>query len=158
VWTAGIAALAGDTLVLSARPAAAEEELSFAGLADLLAPVGADALAVLPTPQRRALEVALLRAQPEDGPAGSRALAAALLGARRAPAAAGTVLVAVDDLQWLDRASAQALAFAARRLEHDAVRFLLARRDGEESIVEQAFAHDDLPLLELAPLSFGALQ
>src|SRR3546814_4384061 len=60
----------------------------------------------------------LLRAEPADEPPEPRAIPLALLNALRSLAAAGPVLVAVDDLQWLDPPSADALAFAARSEEH----------------------------------------
>src|SRR6266480_7325753 len=61
LWSAGIAAAAEHGYrVLSTRPAQAESQVSYAGLADLLEPVLEEALAELPPPQRRALEAALL--------------------------------------------------------------------------------------------------
>ena len=51
---------------------------------------------------------------------------------------AGPLLVAVDDVQWLDRASEDALAYAARRLEREPVTFLLARRPGRRTALENA--------------------
>src|SRR5688500_4615466 len=54
--------------VLSCRPAEAETKLSLWALADLLEPLASDALAGLPEPQRRALDVALLRAEPGAAP------------------------------------------------------------------------------------------
>jgi DNA-binding NarL/FixJ family response regulator len=79
-----------------------------------------------------------------------------LLSVLRALAGQQPVLVAIDDLQWLDAASAQALAFAARRLERDRVRFLLARRAGSPVSLEAAFAAPER--LELGGLSLGALR
>jgi AAA ATPase domain len=158
LWTAASAA-AGKRgwVVLSARPAAAEAEFSLAGLTDLLEGIAADVVDALAGPQRRALEVALLREEPEGAPRGPRVLAAAVLGVLRGLAAAGPVLVAVDDVQWLDPPSSQALAFAARRLAGDDVRFLLARREGSASALEGAFAAGELARLELGSLSFGAM-
>lgn len=102
--------------VLSCRPAEAEAKLAFASLADLLEPVADEILPQLPTPQRLALEVALLRASP-GGPAPSaRAVAMAVISAFRLLAAHAPIVLAVDDQQWLDHASAKALAFALRRI------------------------------------------
>jgi len=53
--------------VLACRPAESESELSFSGVADLLAGVGTETLAALPAPHRRALDVVLLRADPDPG-------------------------------------------------------------------------------------------
>ena len=52
-------------VVLACRPSAAEAKFSFAALADLVSPVGEEALEVLPAPQREALAVALLRTAPQ---------------------------------------------------------------------------------------------
>src|SRR6266498_4630775 len=66
VWEAGAArAAARGWRVLTARPVEVETKLSLATLADLLEPVVDGVIADLPEPQRRALEVALLRAEPE---------------------------------------------------------------------------------------------
>ena len=77
--------------------------------------------------QRRALEVALLRAE-ETGALQQRAVAAAFRGVLGSLAREHPLVVAIDDVQWLDRASAQALAYAARRLTTEPVAFLLATR------------------------------
>jgi len=57
-----------------------------------------------------------------------RAVAAGLLGALRRLAAGGRVLLAIDDVQWLDPSSTAVLEFAARRLRDETVTLLLARR------------------------------
>ena len=75
-----------------------------------------------------ALEVALLRRSPVGVPPQPHAIG---LGLRNALAACAPVLVAIDDIQWLDAPSAEALAFAARRLDGADVGFLFARRPGE---------------------------
>src|SRR5262249_54469384 len=64
-------------LVLCSRPAEAETKLSYTGVADLFAEVEEQALVQLPSPQQRALRVALLRADP-DGSVDQRAVAAAV--------------------------------------------------------------------------------
>src|SRR5579872_5275986 len=62
---------------LTCRPGSSETRLSFAALGDLLAPVSSDALATLPGPQRRALEVALLRADADGPPPDRRTISVA---------------------------------------------------------------------------------
>ena len=114
--------------VLDIRPTDAEATFAYAGLGDLFESVPDDALAVLPIPQRQALRVALLRAEPEGPNPDARAVAVACLNTLRSLSAAGPVVVAVDDIQWLDPPSAQALGFAIRRLDGDSILFLLARR------------------------------
>jgi AAA ATPase-like protein len=139
VWEAGVAlARSRGFAAWCARPGEADAQLSFAGLADLLEGTGPGMLAGLPVPQRQALEVAVRRAEPAGAPPEPLAIAAGLLGALRLAAEARPVLVAVDDLPWLDAASAGALVFAARRLASHDVRFLIARRGGGPSELETA--------------------
>ena len=157
LWEAGVGlARERGVRVLSARGSGAETLLSSAALVDLLDGVGRDELAGLPPPQLHALEVTLFRAEPAGAPPEAHAIAIGLLNALRALAAREPLLVAVDDLQWLDRASADALAFAARRLDGEAVAFLLARRPGPPSPLERALEGRPLERVEVAHLSFGA--
>src|SRR5215472_16931628 len=158
VWQAGVD-LAGSRgfAVWCARPGEAEAQLSFAGLAELLEGAGPEVLPGLPVPQRRALEVAVRRAEPDGAPPEPLAIAAGLLAALRAAAGAGPVLVAVDDLPWLDSASAGAVVFAARRLAGEDVRFLVARRAGRPTDLETALEPAGVTRVELGPLSFGAI-
>ena len=81
LWEAGIAAARELGLrALVARPADTEARLSFVTLGDLLADVDEEALAGVPGPQRRALEVALLRVEPEGPPPTTRAIVVGLPG------------------------------------------------------------------------------
>ncbi len=146
LWEAGIeAARAAGLRVLVARPSGAEAQLSFAALIDLCEALE---LSALPAPQRVALEVALLRRSPTGEPPQPHAIG---LGLRNALAACAPVVVAIDDIQWLDSASAEALAFAARRLDGDAVGFLFARRPGPTSAVERALERRSLERLPVGP-------
>ncbi len=115
--------------ILAARPTSAERSLSFVGLTDLLSDVR-EGFAELPSPQRSALEVALLLDESTNGPPDPRAIGMGLLGVLRALAASEPVLVAVDDLQWLDQASAAALSFAFRRVTDEPIGLLAALRRG----------------------------
>ena len=92
--------------LLSARPSGAEAELSFAGLFDLLEGIDIGSVSGLPVPQRRALEAALLRAEPMAAAPEGFAIGAGFLGVLRSLAVGEPLLVAVDDPQWLDAASA----------------------------------------------------
>ena len=161
LWEAGlaIASAAGHT-VLRCRPAAAEAQLSFAALADLLVDVLDEALPALAAPQRRALEVALLLDDAEGSPPDVRALAGAFLGVLRHASSSASVLVAIDDVQWLDEPSRTVLEFAVRRLGVEPVGVLASRRGtgGEPPLgLGQALAPERLQQLALAPLSMGAL-
>ena len=118
--------------VLSSRPAEAERELAFAGLGDLFDDVLEEVLPALPTPRQRALRVALLVEAAQD-PLDPRAVAVAVRTALELLAEAQPLLVAVDDVQWLDPSSTAAFAFALRRTAAP-MRLLLARRNGTSGL------------------------
>jgi DNA-binding CsgD family transcriptional regulator len=101
--------------VLTARTAAAESVLAYTALADLLEDIDAGAWADLPGPQLLAVDQVLLRAD-NKATTDQRAVAAAFLSVVERVADSGPVLLAVDDLHWLDPSSSHVLAFAARRL------------------------------------------
>ena len=131
LWKASVAAAeSAGQRVLPARPVESETELSFSAIADMLDPVLDEALGSLPGPQGRALRRALVLeddAGPDPDP---RSVGIAVLNSLRALAESGPLVVAVDDVQWLDAASAGALAYATRRLRTEPVGLLLARRAG----------------------------
>jgi DNA-binding CsgD family transcriptional regulator len=157
LWEAGIHdATARGLRVLSARASSAEAQLSFAALIDLCDGVATAELAGLPSPQRSALEVVLLRAAPGEAPPEPHAIALGFLGVLRDLSADAPLLVAIDDIQWLDSSSAEALAFVARRLGGEPVSFLLSRRGDDPSAFERALERGRLERLEVGPLSFGA--
>ena len=163
IWRAVLDELgANGAVVLSARPAEAETHLSYAGIADLLEPVLDDSLAKLPTPQRQALESALRRAEVEGRAPDPAAIAFAVLGTLRHAAAEGRLIVAVDDLQWLDAPSLFALEFAVRRLRDESIGLLLALRPvlagGLPIEVERWLPDERVRRIRLGPLSLGALQ
>jgi DNA-binding CsgD family transcriptional regulator len=108
-----------------------EMELAFAALHQLLAPM-LDHLDHLPAPQRGALRTAF---GVNPGPVPDRFLVAlAVLGLLSAVAEEGPLICLVDDEQWLDRASAQVLAFVARRLEAESVGLVFAARARSEDL------------------------
>jgi DNA-binding CsgD family transcriptional regulator len=160
VWQAGLdEARSCSCRVLVANPAEGEAKLSYVALGDLLGDALELAASELPAVQRRALEVALLRAEAK-GSLQQRAVAAAFLGALTFLAREHPVVVAVDDVQWLDRASAQVLAYAARRLTDEPVGFLLATRKNEGEPPPNGLLvslPEDRLRLELGPLTLGAL-
>jgi DNA-binding CsgD family transcriptional regulator len=107
-----------------------EMELAFAGLHQLCAPL-LDRLRVLPGPQQEALRAAFGMS---EGPAPERFLVGlASLGLLAEAAAEQPVVCLADDTQWLDRASAQVLAFVARRLGAESLGLVFSARvaDGE---------------------------
>lgn len=120
LWSAGIElARERGYRVLASRPANAEAALPFAALGDILAGCLDEAGVDLPPPQRRALEAALLLAEPGGTPPQPGTIAAAVLTCLRKLARAGPVLVAIDDAHWLDAPSAAAIEFALRRVGAD---------------------------------------
>jgi DNA-binding CsgD family transcriptional regulator len=160
LWLAGVdAARERGFRVLASRPAEAERGLAFAGLGDLFEDVLEEIAALLPAPRRRALEAALLLEETTDG-VDPRALGVAVRNGLEILSSDARLLIAVDDIQWLDRSSASALSFALRRLDKPLV-LVLARRLGEEiepSEAEQALAPDSVERLPVGPLSVGAIQ
>ena len=113
-------------------------------------------MAGLAPPQRCALEVALLRAEPAEAPPEPHAIALGFLNVLRALSAGAPLLVAIDDIQWLDSPSAEALAFVARRLDGEPLGFLLSRRGEDPSAFERALERGRLERMEIGPLSVGA--
>jgi DNA-binding CsgD family transcriptional regulator len=157
LWEAGVElARSRGSVVLSARASEAEARLSFAGLADLLDGVDASAMTELPAPQSQALEVAVGRRDPGGVTAEPLAISTGFLGVLRALARAGPVLVAVDDVQSLDRPSAELLAFAARRIGGSPVGFLLSRRGSRPTALEEILELLGIERIEVCALSFGA--
>jgi DNA-binding CsgD family transcriptional regulator len=146
-----------DFRVLEAAPAEPERELAYAGLGDLLGEALDDALPELPEPQRHALEVALLIRGTEVAPLDDRAVAVALLTALRALARSGPLLIAIDDIQWLDTATTAALQFALRRLRDEPIAILLARRSGDRRRIDrEPSSPTGIERIEVGPLSIGA--
>jgi DNA-binding CsgD family transcriptional regulator len=114
-----------------------ESPLPFAALTRLLRPV-LDHLEAIPEPQAQALRVALALLLPAGdaglGPAAAEdrlAVFMAVLSLLAEAAETGPVLGVVDDAQWLDSASSEALLFVARRLQSDPIALLFAAREGD---------------------------
>ena len=129
LWRTGMeAAAAAGHRMLRSEPSASEADMAFAGLSDLLAGVLPVVSAQIPDPQREALEVALLLRPAGGEPPAARAVGLAVLAALRGCLAAGPVLIGVDDAQWLDEASLEALTFALRRLADGPLSLMVAAR------------------------------
>ena len=114
--------------VLWCQPTASETAFSFAALGDLLSPVIEDLLPRLPPPQRAAIGAALALVEGDVANVDERVVGLALLSSLRLLAVRDPVLVAVDDVQWLDPASAAVLRFAARRLQDERLKLLFSVR------------------------------
>ncbi len=147
--------------VLEAHPVESEESLPYAALGDLLEGVVDDPDLHLPSPQHRALSVAVLLAEPDDGPPDQRAVSVATLGALRTLSERSPVLVAVDDLQWMDGPSARVLEFVVRRLQHERLGVVAASRsngpDGRSELFDRTFSGREARRLSLKPLGIDAL-
>jgi tetratricopeptide (TPR) repeat protein len=153
-------------LVLSCRPAESETRLSFGGLGDLLDRVDERTLGLLPPPQRRALEVALLRRDAGSAPLDQRTVAVAALSALRMLAGKQPVVLAVDDAQWLDEPTTRVIEHVVRRLTGEPVAVLTAvRTDRSDPAVasgpfqlRREFSADRIVTLQLERLSLLALR
>jgi DNA-binding CsgD family transcriptional regulator len=161
IWLAG-RAVAADRgyLVLVSRASPAETRLSYIGLRDLLEPIIDEWLWFLPEPQQRALEFATLRQEPSGRWPEQRTVAVAFLTILRLVAGVQPVVLAIDDVQWLDPPSARVLRFALRRLDTEPVAILAALRLGMEPQdplgLGDAGARNRLDRLRIGPLSLGA--
>jgi DNA-binding CsgD family transcriptional regulator/predicted negative regulator of RcsB-dependent stress response len=159
LWNAGVdAARAAGFTTLTAVAAASETQLSFTALRDLLDGVFDTIAAELAEPRRRALAVALLREEPPARPLEPGAISVAFLEAVRVLAARNHLLVAVDDVQWLDPASAEVLAYVLRRLDGEPVAALLTRRaDHTDTLALERLEPARVRTIDVGPLSVGAL-
>jgi DNA-binding CsgD family transcriptional regulator len=137
-------ASAHDVRLLRATGTEFEMELAFAGMHQLCAPL-LDRLDDLPGPQREALEVSF--GQKVGAPPDPFLVGLATLTLLSDAAADAPVLCVVDDAQWLDRASARALTFAARRVADERVAVLLGVRE-----TGRPLEVDALPGLPVGPL------
>jgi DNA-binding CsgD family transcriptional regulator len=155
LWQAVVDAARGlGYHVLTCQPAESESALAYSGLSDLLCSVDDASFDELPAPQAHALKVALLLEEPAGPPPEPRAIYAGFERFLRSHARDAPVLVAVDDWQWLDRGSAQAITYASRRLRDDRVGMAATAR-----LVPGTELHD-LPradVITLGPLSAAAL-
>jgi DNA-binding CsgD family transcriptional regulator len=146
-----LAAGASGCRVARAAGVESEMELAFAGVHQLCVPL-LDRLPRLPEPQREALATAFGLSALRAGAAPDRFLVGlAVLGLLSDAAAKRPLVCLIDDAQWLDRASAQVLAFVARRLLAESVALVFAVREpGGGQADGQAFAG-------LPPLAVGGL-
>jgi DNA-binding CsgD family transcriptional regulator len=171
VWKHVLQAARGSAEVLSCQPALAERPLAFSALGDLFGDVAAKVRPALPDPRRPAVRAALQRGTSAGpGPAGPseaprprperQVLARGVLDALRALAASAPLVIAIDDVQWLDRPSARVLEFCLRRLTDEPVAILLTfrRHSGVFPLgLGQALPPDRVRRVALGPLSLGAI-
>jgi DNA-binding CsgD family transcriptional regulator len=159
LWRAGLeAARQAGVRVLATRCAEVEMPLALGGLGDLLNRAFPDVAEELAEPQRRALAVALgLEAPPEETP-DQIALPRAFVACLRALADRAPLLVAIDDVQWLDAPSQRILDFALKRLDDAPVGILATQRgDGDDGLDLRHALDERFAEIRLGPLSVGAL-
>jgi DNA-binding CsgD family transcriptional regulator len=143
------AALQRGTLVRHVTGAEFEADLSYAGLHQLLMPDASD-VSSLSEPHRSALETALgLRT---GSPPERLLLTSATLALLQQLSAHAPVLLVLDDIHWMDRATAGVLSLVARRLQGSRIGMLLAQRAEEESF----FDRSTIPQLHVPPLADDA--
>src|SRR6266545_2069896 len=161
LWEAAVEQCRRNSRVLSCRCLETEASLSFGGLSDLVGSVFEEVAPALPMPRRHALEVALLLSEPGDQPLNPRAIGLGLLDVVRALADRAPLVIAVDDLQWLDSSTSRVLQIALRRLSEERAGFLATVREARDVRVpfelERSLPEDRLSRLSLRPLSLGAL-
>jgi DNA-binding CsgD family transcriptional regulator len=162
IWHAAVArAAAASFTVVSCRPSSAETDLPYAGLSDLFAQVADSVVRALPAPQRRALDVALLRTDTDTSPLEQRAVCAAALHVLVDLARSAPVLLAIDDLQWLDRASTKVLRFVLRRLAPARVGVLVASRssvsEDDRLALGEALPPASVHWVTMGPLDMASL-
>ncbi len=131
LWLAGLdRARERGFRVLIAHAAATESVLAYGALADLLGDIDSSAWAGLPHPQRHALNQIMLKDVAVDGAAtDARAVAAAIVAIVNDLASEAPLLLAVDDLQWLDFSSTRIIGYASRRLSGQVGLLATARTD-----------------------------
>jgi DNA-binding CsgD family transcriptional regulator len=149
-----------DLRVLRSSPTQSEAQVALAAVGDLVAPALSGVLRRLAPVQRRALETALLIREPDEDQTfpDTRVLGVALLSIVRALAEERPVLIALDDVQWLDASSADVLTFMLRRLDTEPVAVLATVRGRPVEVplaLDRAFAA--FRRLPIEPLSVGAI-
>ena len=127
-----LVARAGDVVLIRGAGAESEAELAFAGLHQMCSQMIQEKLDLLPAPQREAIRVAF--GESSGPPPNPFLLGLSVLNRLADAAEDQPVLALVDDAQWLDRASAQTMAFVARRLDAEAVGMIFAVREPVEPL------------------------
>jgi DNA-binding CsgD family transcriptional regulator len=162
IWQAALTdARARGYRVIGSRPTEAEARLPFAALTDLFGELVDEVKPDLAEPQRAALDAALLRSSGDTPSAEPLAVSLAVLNLLRAAVKLGPLLLAIDDIPWMDGSSAAVLEFALRRLEEEPVRLIAAERSAEPTPnlppVIRAVEHGRLDRISVRGLSLTDL-
>jgi DNA-binding CsgD family transcriptional regulator len=139
-----------------------ESLLAYSGVGDLFDRLPDEALESLSGPQERALNAALSTGELPEASRDMQALPRAVLSVLRRLSAIEPVLIAIDDEQWLDPASARILAFALRRLREEPIAVILARRPEPRGTLSaelgRSFGGDGLETISLEPLPIDTIK
>jgi len=150
LWTWGIERAREKGIeILRARPAREEAEFSYSALADLFDGIAPDDLRALTAAQREAIDLALLRS--DRGLPSRPEIAAAVTEVVSRMASRDAIIIAVDDVPWLDVPSAGVFRSIARNV--GAVRFLLSATSGIHSDFVAAFPASRLERIVVRPLT-----
>jgi DNA-binding CsgD family transcriptional regulator len=147
--------------ILTATPAEADAGLPFGVLGDLLDPLPEQAIALLSEPLRKALDVALFRAPTTQSPTDQLAVNTAFLRLLRQLTSEGDVLIAIDDVQWVDAPSMRVIAFAIHRLQQERVKFMGTARlpavGDRVHALKKAIADEDFRRLGVGELPLNVI-
>ena len=146
--------------ILTSRAAEAESSWSLLAVGDLLEDVPADVVDPLPPPQRRAVDVVMRRAEPDGRPVENATIGAGLRAVVAALAAEQPLLLVLDDLHWLDDASAAVIGYVLRRLTVERVAVVASRRLPEPARLDltAVLRAGRSSRLQLTSLSLGAVR
>ena len=161
IWREGVAAAEKRGFrVIRTAPGEPDRQLAFAGLGDLFAGQVGELTGISRRPSAARLQAPCCSKTP-DAPVEPQALSRAILTLLQHGAARGPLVIAIDDEQWLDPASAGALAFGLCRLREERIGLLLARRSQSSgelwSALGRGFAGEGLDSLAVEPLGFEAI-
>jgi DNA-binding CsgD family transcriptional regulator len=142
--------------ILETGPSEPDAVLAFSGLGDLFQGVPDEVLDAFPEPQADALRSALFLSDVPESSGDLEALPRAILRLLRELSAAGPIVIAIDDEQWLDPASARVLAFALCRLRDEPILAIMARRSEPEgplsAELDRRFGGRGLESISLEPM------
>ncbi|MGZ8512567.1 MAG: AAA family ATPase, partial [Candidatus Limnocylindria bacterium] len=156
LWESAMQAAAARGLrVVTTRPTEAEARLPFAGLNDLFGAMVDARLPGLPPPQQLALDVALMRTDPQGVPMQPLALSLAVLELMRVASADGPLVIGIDDVRWLDESTVGVLRFALRRLEQEPVVVIATARTAAAGATPAMLA--DVPPAQVTRLAVEGL-
>ena len=148
--------------VLETAPSEPESVLAFSGVGDLFERLPDEVFEPLTEVQARALSAALSMGELPEGSGDMQALPRAVLSVLRQLSTIEPILIAIDDEQWLDPASARILAFALRRLREEAVGVILARRPEPRGMLSaelgRSFGGAGLETIAVDPLPIDTIK